>query len=132
MFSSAFAKIGLSGEMGQSYFLTKSLGAWKAREILFLSERVKADEALRIGLASRVFPDADMEAETMAFARKLAAGPPLAYRFLKENINAAETGRLEDMLRLEVTNQMKSLNSEDAKEAIDAFFKKREPTFKGY
>jgi 2-(1,2-epoxy-1,2-dihydrophenyl)acetyl-CoA isomerase len=131
MFSSAFAKIGVSGEMGQSYFLTKALGSWKAREILFLSERIKADEAARIGLVNKVVADADLERETMAFARRLAKGPPLAYRYLKENINAAEIGRLDDTLRLEATNQMKSLRSEDAKEAIDAFFKKREPSFRG-
>lgn len=131
MFSSAFARIGLSGEMGQSYFLTKALGAWRAREILFLSERVKAPEALAIGLANKMFADSDIETETNAFARRLAEGPPLAYRYLKENIVAAETGRLDDILRLEATNQLKSLRSEDAREAIDAFLTKRRATFKG-
>jgi len=131
MFSSAFAKVGLSGEMGASYFLTKALGSWKAREILLLSDRIKADEALRIGLVNKVVADADLDRETLAFARQLAKGPPLAYRYLKENINAAETGRLDDMLRLEARNQMKSLRTEDAKEAVDAFFNKRDPSFKG-
>ncbi len=131
MFSSAFAKIGLSGEMGSSYFLTKALGAWKAREILFLSERIKAEQALEIGLVNRVFADAALEVETLAFAARLAAGPPLAYRYLKENINAAETGRLDDVLRLEAENQLKSIGSEDARQAVEAFFNKREATFLG-
>lgn len=131
LFSSAFAKIGLSGEMGASYFLTKALGSWKAREILFLSERIKAPEALQLGLVNRVIPDADLNAETMAFAKRLAKGPPLAYRYIKDNINVAETGRLEDILKQEAAHQMQSLRSADAAEAIDAFFKKREASFKG-
>jgi 2-(1,2-epoxy-1,2-dihydrophenyl)acetyl-CoA isomerase len=131
MFSSAFARIGLSGEMGAAYFITKALGAWKAREIMLLSERIPAGEALSIGLVNKVIPDATLAAETMSFARRLAKGPPLAYRYLKENINAAEIGRLDDQLRLEATNQMKSLRSEDSKEAIAAFFAKREGRFHG-
>ncbi len=131
LFSSAFARIGLSGEMGASYFLTKSLGAWKAREILLLCERIAAPEALAMGLVNRVVPDDALLAETTALARRLASGPPLAYRYIKANINAAETGRLDDILMQEASNQVAALRSADATEAIDAFLTKRVPGFKG-
>jgi 2-(1,2-epoxy-1,2-dihydrophenyl)acetyl-CoA isomerase len=131
LFSTAFARIGISGELGASYYVSKLVGVAKARELFFFADRVPADEALRIGLVNKVVPDAELEKETMAFARRLADGPPLAYRFIKANLNAAETHSADEMMGIEALNQVRVLRSEDAKEAIAAFFEKRTPKFTG-
>jgi len=131
LFSTAFARIGISGELGASYYVTKLVGVAKARELFFFADRVPAPEALRIGLVNKVVPDAELEKEVAAFARRLADGPPLAYRFIKANLNAAETQRADEMVAIEALNQVRVLRSEDAKEAIAAFFEKRTPRFTG-
>ena len=130
-FSTAFARIGISGELGASYYLSKLVGVAKARELFFFADRVPADEALRIGLVNKVVPDAGLEQEVASFARRLADGPPLAYRFIKANLNAAETHTAEEMVAMEAQNQVRVLRSADAKEAIAAFFEKRTPRFTG-
>ena len=131
LFSTAFARIGISGELGASYYVTKLVGVAKARKLFFFADRVLAPEALRIGLVNKVVPDAELEKEVAAFARRLADGPPLAYRFIKANLNAAETQRADEMVAIEALNQVRVLRSEDAKEAIAAFFEKRTPRFTG-
>ena len=130
-FSTAFARIGISGELGASYYLTKLVGVAKARELFFFSDRVGAVDALQMGLVNKVVPDAALEAEVALFARRLADGPPLAYRFIKANLNAAETQCAEDMVAMEALNQVRVLRTADAKEAITAFFEKRKPVFTG-
>ena len=130
-FSTAFARIGISGELGASYYVTKLVGVAKARELFFFADRVPAPEALRIGLVNKVVPDAELEKEVAVFARRLADGPPLAYRFIKANLNAAETRGAEEMVAMEALNQVRVLRSDDAKEAIAAFFEKRTPRFSG-
>lgn len=130
-FSTAFARIGISGELGASYYVGQLVGVSKAREMFFFADRVPAGEALQIGLVNRVVPDAELERETLVFARRLAAGPPLAYRYIKANLNAAETRTAEDMVAMEALNQVRVLRSDDAKEAIAAFFEKRTPRFSG-
>jgi 2-(1,2-epoxy-1,2-dihydrophenyl)acetyl-CoA isomerase len=131
-FSTAFARIGISGELGASYYLSKLVGVAKARELFFFADRVPAAEALRIGLVNKVVADAELSDEVSAFARRLADGPPLAYRFIKANLNAAETRTAEDMVAMEALNQVRVLRSDDAKEAISAFFEKRTPKFTGH
>lgn len=130
-FSTAFARIGISGELGASYYVTKLVGVAKARELFFFADRVPAPEALRIGLVNKVVPDAELEQEVAVFARRLADGPPLAYRFIKANLNAAETQDAQHMVAMEALNQVRVLRSDDAKEAIAAFFEKRNPRFVG-
>ena len=130
-FSTAFARIGVSGELGASYYLTKLVGMAKARELFFFSDRVGAVDALQMGLVNKVVPDAALQAEVALFARRLADGPPLAYRFIKANLNAAETQRAEDLVAMEALNQVRVLRTADAKEAIAAFFEKRKPVFTG-
>ncbi len=130
-FTTAFARIGVSGELGASYYITRLVGTAKARELFFLSDRVPAAEALSIGLVNKVVPDAELQAEVTRLARRLADGPPLAYRYIKANLNAAETATAEEIVAMEAFNQARSIRSEDAKEAISAFLAKRAPTFTG-
>jgi 2-(1,2-epoxy-1,2-dihydrophenyl)acetyl-CoA isomerase len=130
--TTAFAKVGFSGDYGGTWFLSQLVGSAKARELYFLSDRIDAKEAERLGLVNKVVPDAALEAETRALARRLATGAAVAYRYMKENLNRAlEGASLEDCLDLEATHHVHTGLTEDHREAAKAFVEKREPVFKG-
>src|SRR6478752_7748249 len=78
--TTAFARVGFSGDYGGSYFLTQLVGSAKARELYYLSDRVDAQEALRLGLTNWVCDDAELGGATRALAARLAAGPTVAFR----------------------------------------------------
>ena len=129
--TTAFARVGFSGDYGGTYFLTRLVGSAKAREMYFLSDRVTAEEALRLGLTNWVCePDALAE-EARKIALRLASGPTVAYRYMKENLNRAMSGDLDDCLDLEATHHVHCGQTEDHREATKAFVAKREPVFKG-
>ncbi len=127
----AFARVGFSGDYGGSLFLTQLVGSAKARELYYLSPRLDAREAERLGLVNRVVPDHSLGAETEALARRLASGPAVAYRYMKENLNRAAGASLEECLDLEATHHVHTGLTEDHREAARAFVEKREPVFKG-
>lgn len=129
--TTAFARVGFSGDYGGTYFLTQLVGAAKARELYFLSDRVGADEALRLGLANWVCAPEELPAKTKEIATRLAKGPSVAYRYMKENLNRAMGGDLFDCLDLEATHHIHCAQTDDHKEAARAFVEKREPLFKG-
>ena len=108
-----------------------SVGAAKARELYYLSERVDAKEAERLGLVNWVVPDDALEERTLALARQLASGPTVAYRYIKENIRLAMTEDLFECLDLEATHHLHTGRTEDHREAAKAFVEKRTPVFKG-
>ncbi len=130
-FVSSFAKIGTPGDYGGSYFLAQLVGPSKAKEIYMLSDRVGASEALALGMVNRVVADAELDAAADAFALRLANGPALAYRAIKENVHAAAHQTLQQVLGLEARNMIRCRLSEDCKEALAAFQQKREPRFEG-
>ena len=78
-FVTSFAKIGMSGDYGGSYFMTKLIGPAKTKELYMLSERVSAAEALRLGLITRLTAESELEAQTYEFARRLARGSGRAH-----------------------------------------------------
>ena len=129
--TTAFARVGFSGDYGGTYFLTQLVGTGKARELYYLSERVDMTEALRLGLVNWVVPADQLEKKTMEIALRLAAGPRVAYRYMKENLNRAAAGETDDCLDLEATHHIHTGMTEDHKEAARAFVEKREPVFKG-
>lgn len=130
-FTTAFARVGYSGDFGGSYFLTHLVGTAKARELYFTAEMVDAAAALGLGLVNRVVADDELEAETRALAQSLARGPRIAYRYIKRNMNAAESGTLKELLDLEAWHHTRCGATEDHREATQAFVEKREPVFKG-
>jgi 2-(1,2-epoxy-1,2-dihydrophenyl)acetyl-CoA isomerase len=132
LFTTAFSSIARSGDYGGSYFLTKLLGSSKARELYLLSEKFGAEEAHRIGLANRVVADDRLEAETMALALRLARGPAAAYRYIKRNINAAETQTVHEVLSMEGYHMVRTSFTEDAKEYAVAMQERREPVYRGF
>lgn len=130
--TTAFAKVGLSGDFGGTYFLPWLVGAAKAREMYLDPEPIDMHEADRLGLVTRVVPDAELAEVTMAYARKLASGPRVAYGYLKRNLNATESGiSLSGLLDLEAMHMTRSRGTDDHAEAARAFVEKREPRFEG-
>ena len=129
--TTAFARVGFSGDYGGTYFLTQLVGSAKARELYFLSDRIGADEALRLGLVNWVCAPEDLAARTREIALRLANGPTVAYRYMKENLNRAMAGEVDDCLDLEATHHVHCGQTEDHREAARAFVEKREPVFKG-
>ena len=129
--TTAFARVGFSGDYGGTYFLTQLVGSAKARELYFLSDRVGADEALRLGLTNWVCAPEDLAAKTAEITRRLANGPTVAYRYMKENLNRAMAGEVDDCLDLEASHHIHCGQTEDHRAATQAFVDKREPVFKG-
>jgi len=128
----AFAGIGFSGDYGASYFLTHMVGTARARELMLLADRVTAREALAMGLVTRVYPRAEFRAGVAAVTGQLAEGPPLSYRYMKRNLNLAETGaHLREILDLEAEAMMRTGRSEDFMRGAQAFLAKEKPTFRG-
>jgi len=130
-FGTAFARVGYSGDFGGSYYLTHLVGTAKARELYYTAELLDAAQALALGMVNRVVPDASLEIETMELAARIANGPRVALRYMKRNMNAAESGSLKDQLDLEAWHHTRTGMTEDHKEAARAFVEKREPVFKG-
>jgi len=129
--TTAFAKVGFAGDYGGTYFMTQLIGAAKARELYMLSERVSADEALRLGLANWVCAPEALAERSREIAQRLASGPAVAYRYMKENLNRAMAGEVDECLDLEATHHIHCGQTDDHKNAAKAFVEKREPVFKG-
>ena len=130
-FVSAYARLGLSGDYGLTWFLTRLVGPAKAREICFTSARISSREALELGLVNRVVPDAELPDEAFALARQLAGASPLGLAGLKANLNDALDLDLRRTLDREAERQCRLGESEDFVEAARAFVEKRPPVFKG-
>ncbi len=128
----AFASAGRCGDPGGSYLITKLVGPARARELYLLDEKIGAEAALAMGLVSKVVADDALEAETRAVAVKFALGAGLSYAGIKRNLNAAETGTLEETMALEGPANARASLSHDGKEAGRAFMEKRKPQFRGY
>ena len=129
--TTAFAKIGYSGDFGSHYFLHKLVGTAKARELYFTSEVLDSAKMEKLGLANRIVEDAELEAETMAFAKTIAAGPKLAWWHVKANMKAAEEGTLSEALDREANGMVLTRATQDHKDAAKAFVEKKKPVFHG-
>jgi naphthoate synthase len=111
-----------------SGLLARTVGQKKAREIWFLCEQYGAQEALDMGLVNKVVPLADLEAETVTWARRMLRESPLALRLLKASLNAADDG-LAGIQQLAGDATLLYYLSEEAQEGRDAFKERREPDF---
>lgn len=130
-FNSAFLDVGLSGDMGGSWFLPRILGAAKARELYFLPGKFDAAEAARIGLVNRVTPEAAFEAELAALVDRLANSSPLALKAMKANFVESEKLGLAEFIAAETARHSACGRTEDSREAFKAFVDKRRPVFQG-
>ena len=98
---------------------------------MFLGERLSAADCERLGLANRVLPDAGFADAALDYARRIAAGPPIALRYMKDNLNRSLTEPLEAVLDIEAERMVQGAGTEDYEEAVKAFAEKRAPVFKG-
>lgn len=131
VFTTAYAALGLPGDGGVSYFLPRVVGSRKAMELLLLAERFDAAEALRLGLVNRVVPAAELDAEALALAARLKAGPRQAYGEIKRLLQASFDTRLESQLESEAEAFARCSATEDFGEGVRAFLEKRGPRFTG-
>ncbi|MBI4081418.1 MAG: enoyl-CoA hydratase [Candidatus Lambdaproteobacteria bacterium] len=130
-FGTAFAGIGYSGDFGITWGLTHAVGPAKAKELLFLPDLIGAEEALRVGIVNRVVPHEKLWEEALAVAERIAHGPMLSYRYMKQNVNMAVLADYRTMLEREPETQGRCRSSEDHKEGVAAFMEKRKANFRG-
>jgi 2-(1,2-epoxy-1,2-dihydrophenyl)acetyl-CoA isomerase len=130
-FNTSFAGVALTADSGISWTLPRVIGAGRAMDLLLFPRKLRAQEALELGIANRVVPGAELRAEAEAVARKLAEGPTLAYAALKESVAFGQSHSLSEALEKEDELQTRAGSSGDHVEAVRAFVEKRAPKFEG-
>ena len=129
--TTAFSKIGGSGDYGGSYFLPQIVGASKARELYFTADVLSGQQAFDIGMMTKVASAESFQEESRAYAKYLAGLPTVALGYIKKNINASQNGTLSEVFDLEAAHMMRTFMTEDHKSAVQAFVNKEPPVFKG-
>jgi enoyl-CoA hydratase/carnithine racemase len=127
--TTAFRNIGLSGDYGASWFLPRLIGLAKAKELFYSSDRIGAEEGLRLGILNRVFPQESFQGDALAYAASIANGPTNTLGRMKINLNTGMDQSLRDSLLLEAQHMLASFKDPEAREAISAFMEKRAPSF---
>ncbi|HXP21240.1 MAG TPA: enoyl-CoA hydratase-related protein [Streptosporangiaceae bacterium] len=127
----AFARVGLSADTGASWTLQRLVGTARAAELLMLAEPVSADQALALGLVTKVVPDEDLVREVREQAAMLAAGPTAAYGAIKESLLYAAGHSLGESLEKEAELQARLGETEDHRDATAAFLSKAQPVYHG-
>ena len=130
-FTTAFAKVGFAGDFGITWPLARTLGEARAKELLFLSDVIAAPQALALGLLNRVLPAAELMPAALQLAARIAAGPTVAYRYMKENVHAAAAESYPQLLDREGFTQRRTGGTVDHREGVAAFVEKRAPRFSG-
>jgi len=131
-FSEIFAKRGLSLDFGGSWLLPRRIGLHRAKEMALFGDILSAADAREMGLVNRVLPDGELDEFVAGWARRLAAGPPIALALTKRMLNNAMNVTLEEALDDEGAAQTVNFGTKDTLEAMEAFVQKREPQFKGF
>ncbi|MBE7520351.1 MAG: enoyl-CoA hydratase/isomerase family protein [Thermoflexaceae bacterium] len=126
-FSTVFISRGLAPDFGLSWFLPRLVGPERAAEMFFTARMIDAQEALRIGMVSRVVPHAQLLDEAMALARKIASQPPSALTYTRRDLQYAMSSTLEQHLEYEWANQRLQISSPEFREGLAAFLERREP-----
>jgi enoyl-CoA hydratase/carnithine racemase len=129
--STGYMRVGLSGDYGIAWLLTRLVGTARARELMFLSEKIDAKRCEAIGLVNRVVPDDKLQDEAFAMAKTLAEGPAIALRYMKNNLDEAMAFDFNTALDHEAERLVRAAATADHKEAVQAFIGKRKPVFKG-
>ncbi len=130
-FSQIFSRRGLSVDFGSSWLLPRFVGLHRAKELAFFADIITADQAAEFGLVNRVVPADELDEFVDEWARRLAAGPPLALSMTKSMLNNAMAVSMDQALEDEARAQAANFGSADTMEALAAFLQKREPRFEG-
>lgn len=130
-FNTSFAAVALSADSGMSWTLSRLVGYGRAADLLLFPRSVPADEALALGLVHRVVPTAELAGEALGVARRLAAGPTVAYAAIKESLAFGAEQSLVATLGKEDELQARAGGSEDHRIAVDAFLRKEAPRYVG-
>lgn len=130
-FNTAFTGVALSCDTGSSWTLPRLVGPTRALELFLDPRTVKADEALGIGLVNRVVAADDLQGTVADLARRLAAGPTLAYASVKASVAYAATHSFSDALAFESRMMARTGSSADHRNAVKSFIAKEKPTFEG-
>ena len=130
-FGQSFVRIGLHPDWGSVHALPRLVGQARALELMWTGEIFDAAEAQRIGVVTRVLPEADLLPKTLDFAARLADGPAVALAEIKRSVRASLGYTLEQALDRELEAQKRCWNTRDAREGITAFLEKREPRYEG-
>jgi enoyl-CoA hydratase/carnithine racemase len=128
---SIFIKRGLATDYGASYWLPRIVGVAKSYELLYSGRPLSGSEAVEAGLAMKVVPDADLMNESLAYAKDIAKGPPLAYAGTRRLVLRSLDSDIHEFPDYEWNVQRQMLASDDGKEGFKAFLEKREPEFTG-
>ena len=129
--STGHAGVGLSGDYGIAWLLSRAVGPSRARQLLLTNERVPAARAAELGIVHRVVSDETLQEEAFALARSLAEGPSIALRYIKDNLDEAMEIAYPVAIDREAERMLRAQGTEDHKEAVRAFVEKRKPSFKG-
>lgn len=128
---SPFTTISLLPDGGANWLLVKQLGYHRAYQLSIESERISAERCLELGIANKVVPAESLRAATIAWGKELSKRAPLSMAATKKVMRHAMDNDWHSCFTMEVEEQERLKNSDDAKEGVDAFFEKREPNFKG-
>jgi enoyl-CoA hydratase/carnithine racemase len=128
--TTGYAKIALTGDYGISWLLSRLAGTVRARELMFLSERIDARRCEALGLVNRVVPDVDLQNEAFALAKTLANGPASAYASIKDNLDLALSADFLTSLDHEAERMVAAASTAQHTEAVRAFIEKRVPSYR--
>ena len=127
--ATGYIRIGLTGDYGIAWLLTRLVGTSRARELMFLSERIDARRCETLGLVNRVVPDVELAEAAFVLAKSLADGPSIALAYMKDNLDHAVTSDFLQSMDQEADHMVRAARTTDHKEAVRAFIDKRKPEF---
>ena len=129
--TTAFAKVAFGGDYGITWGLTHTVGPARAKELLFLSDVLTAEQACEYGMVNQVFAEDTFQSSVLEIASRIAAGPTTSLRWMKENVNMAVNAGYHEMLDRESITHLRCGDTADHKEGVAAFNEKRAPKFTG-
>jgi 2-(1,2-epoxy-1,2-dihydrophenyl)acetyl-CoA isomerase len=130
-FIQAFSKIGLIPDSGGTFILPRLIGFQKASALMMLGDKVSSQDAEKMGMVYKIFPDETFSAESMKLAITLSQMPTKGLAYTKQALNASLTNSFDEQLQTEDKLQFAAAHTDDYNEGVKAFLEKRPPVFKG-
>jgi 2-(1,2-epoxy-1,2-dihydrophenyl)acetyl-CoA isomerase len=131
-FCEAYIRVGLIPGNGGCHFLPRLIGSGRALELLWTGDWLSAEDAERMGLVNRTFPTEALMTETLAFAHRIAGGPPIQQRLIKRLVRQCERSDLKSSLEYTAAARAVAQGTADYREAIEAYKEKRPGRFEGH